>query len=96
MVSSAPNSPADPSAASAQMSVHGPVQFPFPKASQRGAECSSSFTEPLSFEQGRSSKEKRLPSGSAMGWGESSSHYLWFVNPSVTPPNPAVQANEGG
>lgn len=42
--------------------------------------------EPLSFQQGHSSKEKQLPSGSATGWGEGRSHYLWFVNPTVNSP----------
>lgn len=74
MVNSAPNSPADPSAASAQTCqrmcqhfVRTQRNFPFPKASERGAERSSSFTEPLTLEQGDSPEEKQLPSGSAVG-----------------------------
>lgn len=54
------NSPAEPSTAYAQVSQHlrqhsVRIQhnFPFSKASQQGAECSSTFAEPLTLERAR-------------------------------------------
>lgn len=70
MVNSTPNSPADLSAVSSQRFMRTQCNFPFPKASQQDAECSSSFTEPLTLGQGHSPKERQLPSRSAVGWGE--------------------------
>lgn len=58
----------------------------FSLAIQQGAECSSSFTEPLTFEQARPSEEKQVPSRNAMGQGQSGLHYPWFIKPSMNCP----------
>lgn len=62
-----------------QHSVRIQCNFPFSKASQQGAECSSSFAEPLT-------EEKQVPSRNAMGQGESGLHYPRFMNPSMNHP----------
>lgn len=58
--------------------------FPFPFSKVLIAAAHSLSPSPLS--KWDASEEKQVPSRNAVGQGESRSHYLWFMNPSINCP----------